>query len=165
MPRATIFTSLWMLIVAFAIAAQHILLSYHIIRRKYLLYAVSEKPAPKPPQASPQKKERRYHSGKISQERLEGYFRTQKPYLNPDYKITDLVEALDVNRTVISAFINQTYGVTFPHYLNRWRLDELKRLRSLPANKGRSISSLISQTGFADYRRYAHAAAVERNGR
>ena len=47
--------------------------------------------------------------------------------------MTDLVEDLDVNRTVLSAFINQTYGMNFNRYLNRFRLRELDRLRSHPA--------------------------------
>ena len=162
MPRARILHSFWTLIVAFSIAGQHVLLSYHIIRRKYLLYAVSDKPAPKP-QQTPHKRGRRHYTGKISRQRLENYFRSEKPHLNPAYRIADLVEAMDVNRTVLSAFINRTYGVSFPRYLNRWRLRELEQLRALSANKGKSISSLIGKTGFTAYRHYAHAAAVERN--
>ncbi|WP_373155492.1 AraC family transcriptional regulator [Bacteroides cellulosilyticus] len=38
MPRATILHSLWTLLTAAAIAFQHVLLSYHIIRRKYRIY-------------------------------------------------------------------------------------------------------------------------------
>ncbi|MFR1292098.1 MAG: hypothetical protein ACLSB7_07785 [Parabacteroides distasonis] len=49
-------------------------------------------------------------------------------FLRPGYKMTDLVEDLDVNRTVLSAFINQTYGMNFNRYLNRFRLRELDRL-------------------------------------
>ena len=59
--------------------------------------------------------------------------------------MTDLVEDLDVNRTVLSAFINQTYGMNFNRYLNRFRLRELDRLRLRPANQGKSVSSLIGQ--------------------
>ena len=58
--------------------------------------------------------------------------------------MTDLVEDLDVNRTVLSAFINQTYSMNFNRYLNRFRLRELDRLRSHPANQGKSVSSLIA---------------------
>ena len=70
------------------------------------------------------------------------FFREHKPFLRPGYKMTDLVEDLDVNRTVLSAFINQTYGMNFNRYLNRFRLRELDRLRSHPANQGKSVSSL-----------------------
>jgi len=76
--------------------------------------------------------------------------------------MTDLVEDLDVNRTVLSAFINQTYGMNFNRYLNRFRLRELDRLRLRPANQGKSVSSLIGQVGFKDFRTYSRAVATER---
>ena len=75
--------------------------------------------------------------------------------------MTDLVEDLDVNRTVLSAFINRTYGMNFNRYLNRFRLRELDRLRSHPANQGKSVSSLIGQVGFKDFRT-SRAVATER---
>ena len=84
--------------------------------------------------------------------------------MNPDYKITNLVEDLDVNRTTLSAFINRTYGVNFNRYLNRRRLKELEQLRLQPANQGKSISSLIDKVGFKDFRNYTRAAAAEREG-
>ncbi len=162
MPRDRIYYSIWMILVSFSIAIQHVLLSYHIIRRKYLLYVVPEKNyEPEQPEELPKKRERRLHSGKISVQRLEDYFRNEKPYLNPDYNLNDLVEAMDVNRTVMSTFINRTYGTSFPRYLNGWRLRELERLRNDPANKGKTVTALIDQTGFGEYRKYARAIAAE----
>ena len=76
--------------------------------------------------------------------------------------MTDLVEDLDVNRTVLSAFINQTYSMNFNRYLNRFRLRELDRLRSHPANQGKSVSSLIGQVGFKGFRTYSRAVVAER---
>ena len=161
MPRSKIFLSVWTFIVSLSIAAQHVLLSYHILRRKYLLYAIHVREPDDRPKAL-HRSACRHYSGKISRQRLESYFRHEKPYLKPDYKITDLVEAMDVNRSVLSAFINQTYGVGFSRYLNRWRLRELEQLRAQPANRDKTISALIGQTGFGEYRKYARAAAVER---
>ena len=105
---------------------------------------------------------RRSHSGKLTQRRFERFFREHKPFLRPGYKMTDLVEDLDVNRTVLSAFINRTYGMNFNRYLNRFRLRELDRLRLRPANQGKSVSSLIGQVGFKDFRTYSRAVATER---
>ena len=112
------------------------------------------------PQTEPR---RRRHSGELNRSRFENFIRDRKPYLNPDYKITNLVEDLDVNRTTLSAFINQTYGVNFNRYLNRRRLKELEQLRLQPANQGKSISSLIDKVGFKDFRNYTRAAAAERD--
>ncbi len=72
------------------------------------------------------------------------------------------MEALDINRTTLSAFINRTYGVNFNRYLNRLRLKELEKLRSQPDGQGKSISSLLDKAGFKDFRNYSRAAAAER---
>ena len=187
MPRATILHSLWTLLAACAIAFQHVLLSYHIIRRKYRLYTTPDnaagqgavtimeaatqpdaepttEPADSPESAPepPAKPARRHHSGKLTRVRLEAYFRHEKPWLDPACKIADLVEVFDVNRTALSSFINRTYGMNFNRYLNRWRLRELDRLRSLPSNRGKSMRSLVEKAGFDNYRTYLRAIAAER---
>ena len=181
MPRATILHSFWTLLAAGAMAFQHVLLSYHIIRRKYQPYSVPQNRTAQSteiqteaaslieetdstesdpePETKPQ---RRHHSGKLSRVRFEAYFRNEKPWLDPTCKIADLVEVFDVNRTALSGFINRTYGKNFNRYLNSWRMKELDRLRSLPSNHGKSIRSLIEKTGFDNYRTYLRAAAAER---
>ena len=163
MPRGKILYSIWTSVVTLSIAAQHVLLTYHVIRREYVLYAVPE-PEGKVPGDAAEKTPRRQHSGSMSRLRLETYFVKEKPYLNPGYKITDLVEALDVNRTVISEFINREYGMNFNRYLNHWRLREVERLRSLPGNEGKSESALVKQAGFGEYRQYTRALAAGREG-
>lgn len=176
MPRGEILYSIWTFMVALSIAAQHILLSYHIIRRDYLPYIIVEKKQkqpddaikeqPQPPQKQSKETEvklpRRQHSGKLNRRRFESFIRNNKPYLNPDYKMTDLVEDLDVNRTALSSFINSTYGMNFNRYLNRMRLQELDKLRSQPDGEGKSISSLIDKVGFKDFRNYSRAIAAEK---
>ncbi|WP_455673550.1 AraC family transcriptional regulator [Phocaeicola sp.] len=171
MPRSEFYTSTWTVMVALSIAAQHVLLSYHIIRRDYLLYIIPGKPHEPPkvtanwaeePQVKP---ERRQHSGKLDRQRFEDFIHNEKPYLKPDYKITDLVDDLDVNRTALSAFVNRTYGMNFNRYLNRLRLKELERLRSLPENQGKSVGSLLSKIGYKDIRNYSRAAAAEREAK
>ena len=175
MKRTEFYSSIWTLIVALSIAMQHVLLAYHVMRRDYVPYIITEK-TPKQPKATkkhvPQTEEqavetkekakapRKQHSGKLNRRRFESFIRNEKPYLNPDYKITDLVEALDINRTTLSAFINRTYGVNFNRYLNRLRLKELEKLRSQPDGQGKSISSLLDKAGFKDFRNYSRAAAA-----
>ena len=92
---------------------------------------------------------------------MESYFRKEKPYLNKNFKLSDLVDALDVNRTVISSFINQTYGVNFNRYLNRWRLKEFKRLQKLPANNNKSIYYLQQKAGFTNNKHYLRTIRAE----
>jgi AraC-like DNA-binding protein len=86
--------------------------------------------------------------------RLESYIRKEKPYLNTKYKITDMSRDLNTNRTSLSVLINRTYGVNFCSFINRYRLHELNRIKSNPANKGLSEEELVNQAGFSDYRGY-----------
>lgn len=191
MPRGEILYSVWTLIVALSITVQHVLLSYHIIRRDYSPYIIKAvankqpqtitstpeptKPTEKPKEGTEEPKvetekpteesidttRRRQYTGKLNRKIFESFMRKEKPYLNPDYKMTNLVDDLDVNRTTLSEFVNRTYGMNFNRYLNRMRLEELRKLRALPANMGKSMKSLADMAGFKDYRNYSRAATAE----
>lgn len=99
----------------------------------------------------------------LTGKRFEEYFREHKPYLNPELKITDLIDPLKANRTVISNFVNKTYGVNFNRYINRLRVKELERLKNLPKNKGMEIPQLLSKAGFSSMRNYTRALAAEQD--
>jgi len=188
---------------ALCISGQFILLTFHIMKRNYLLYTIhadyESHPVPTQVQDNPetnrpakqeqgqltfltaavtdiapkggesrnvnheskkQKDDRKFHSGKLTRRRLNVYFRKQKPYLQADFKMTDLAEIMDVNRSVLSAFINRNYGVHFNRFVNQWRLKELERLLSMPVNKGKSITRLVAKAGFKDLRQYFRAKSV-----
>lgn len=163
MPRSEILYSVWTLLVASSIATQHIMLSYHIMRRDYYPYIIPEKrPLTSAGRHGGKLFTRRKYTGELNRPIFEKFILSQKPYLNPDYKITDLMEDLDVNRTAISAFINRTYHMNFNRYLNRLRLKELDKLRSQPGNEKKSLTSLALKVGFKGYRNYLRAVAAER---
>ncbi|MCD8262062.1 MAG: hypothetical protein LUD15_11785 [Bacteroides sp.] len=86
--------------------------------------------------------------------RLDAYMRKNKPYLNPKLKITDLTVPLNTNRTALSILINSSLGMNFSRYVNRYRLLELRKLRSNPANKSLTELKLVAKAGFSDYRGY-----------
>ena len=165
MPRKDAVTSIFTAITSVVASGQYILLTFHIIRRKYLPYAVSEsiKVEPEDAENGTQIDERRLHAGRLTRRRLNGFFRKQKPYLQAHFKITDLVEAMDVNRSILSAFINQNYGINFNRFVNQWRLQELKRLQKLPSNKGKSVAKLLDKAGFTGLRHYYRAVAAEKH--
>ena len=62
----------------------------------------------------------------LGRQRVEKYLENKKPYLNPEFKITDMARDLFSNRTYISAFINREYGVNFNRFINNYRLKEWK---------------------------------------
>lgn len=66
----------------------------------------------------------------LGRQQVEKYLEDRKPYLNPEFKITDMARDLVSNRTYISAFINREYGVNFNRFINSYRLKEVERLHA-----------------------------------
>ncbi|GAB6011803.1 AraC family transcriptional regulator [Viscerimonas tarda] len=170
LPRNEILASVWTAVTAFCMSGQFIALTFHIVRRRYLPYAVHPEPEEevetkeeieKSEESGEQEDDRRFHSGKLTRRRVNAYFRKEKPYLQADFKITDLAEAMDVNRAVMSGFINKAYKMNFNRFLNLWRLRELERLQALPSNRGKSIAKLIGRAGFTEERQYYRAKRSE----
>ena len=88
---------------------------------------------------------------------FEGYFKKNKPFLNPNLTISDLTEPLQCNRTYLSKFVNRTYGMNFSNYINSCRLYEIERLMAMPGNRNKTPESLYLQAGFRSYRNYLSA--------
>ena len=75
--------------------------------------------------------------------KLEQWMQTEKPYLNPNFKLIDLMQVLPMNRTYLSEFINSTYNCTFYQFVTRYRIEEAKRLmRECPELKMAEIATL-----------------------
>lgn len=85
---------------------------------------------------------------------FEEYIVLQKPFLNQDLRITDLVDVFHVNRTYISSFINVEYNMNFSTYINNHRMEEYRRLSRLPENLHRSKQELVEMAGFNSYRSF-----------
>lgn len=187
LPRTIVFHSMLPLIGALCIASQHIILTYHIIRRDYMLFITIpgrkhpllsdlertiSKPAVPPHHQSAHKDDsfrvRKSYTRTdkpLTHRRLEDWVKKHKPFLSPSFKITELAEAFDTNRTYISNFVNRTYGINFNRYLNRLRLNELDRLTKMHSNKDQNLRHLITKAGFTDYKHYMRALQTEKDDR
>ena len=93
----------------------------------------------------------------LSKERFEKYMQEDKPYLNPELKITDLTGELQTNRTYLSTFINRTYGMNFKAYINDCRLREMEALLAGSTYAGESMTGLAIRAGFGCYHSYRRA--------
>lgn len=202
-PRTIAFSSGFPFVASLAIFFQHILLTYHIIRRQYMLYITFPGREHKPlrrnavrragrvqahgaaetdtayrrtygmdfPQADtgaavpevPQKQRKPYTkvAGTLTRKSFEGYMDTHKPFLDPRFTITTLADAMNINRSYLSGFVNRTYGVNFNRYINRLRLRELDRLMNLPFNAGKTERNLAHAAGFSDYKHYSRTLRAE----
>lgn len=152
---------------ALCIMAQEILLTYQVIRRQYLSYKTFDL-------FSGNEKETENNSSIVKQppvpddtrEQLnrtafENYLSQQKPFLDPDFKLTDMAEAMGVNRTVMSNFINQTYGVNFRRYLNQCRIREYQTLIAHSSNEQKNPYQVMAMAGFKDSRHFQRAIQLE----
>ena len=78
---------------------------------------------------------------------LEEWMRTERPYLNPDFKLVDLREVLPLNRTYLSKLINEEFGCTFTEYITRYRVEDAKRImQCYPEMK---IQEVAKRCGFS----------------
>lgn len=151
-PRQHFGTSPWAILSTVFIVWLHLDLTYHLIIHKYQLNVL--------PVTAPEN-DRNRHRGRITRHQLERFYKKEKPYLSPDFRMTHLVKALDVNRTAISNFINRTYGMSFSRYTNHWRLKEMERLKTMFGNDGKRTEQLVQQAGFSDVKQYLRAKALE----
>lgn len=78
---------------------------------------------------------------------LEEWMDREKPYLNPDFKLLDLRKVLPLNRTYLSQFIHVEYGCSFYQFVNRYRIEEYKRLKT--EHPKMKIGELSSLCGFS----------------
>jgi len=88
-----------------------------------------------------------YNTGKLN-EKLLDLFIKEAIYKNADLKITHLSEKLRTNRTYISKHINTEYSCTFNDFVNRYRIEEAKRLLTDDLSKTYSLNYISEKSGF-----------------
>lgn len=79
--------------------------------------------------------------------RIEKMMREEKVYRKRDISLEMLSDLLETNRTYVSDAINTFAGVSFPNYINMYRIREAVRLISQPENKI-LIKQLADQMGY-----------------
>ncbi len=81
-------------------------------------------------------------------ERLIELFVHGNVYKNSDLKITQVSEMLNTNRTYISKLINTEFSCTFSEFVNRYRVEEAKRLLGEEISKSYSLDYISEKSGF-----------------
>ena len=90
---------------------------------------------------------------------MEAWLDKEKPYLNPDFQLTDLRQVLPLNRTYLSQFINAEYGCTFYQFVNRRRIDEAKRMKT--EHPEWTMQDISQRCGFSSARVFYRTFARE----
>ena len=79
--------------------------------------------------------------------RLDEWMEKEKPYLNKDFRLMDLMQVLPINRTYLSQFIMAEYGCNFYQFVANYRIEEAKRL--MRENPGLKIQDIAERSGFS----------------
>jgi AraC-like DNA-binding protein len=89
--------------------------------------------------------------------KMQEYFVSQKPYLNPKLKLEDIVLELGVPKKEITQLLKQEYGFNFNTYVNSFRVEELKQLFSDSAYANFKIESVAEKAGFGSKQSFYNA--------
>ena len=81
-------------------------------------------------------------------EKLLSHIEKNKPYLNPELTLTDLAKQLEISRNQLSQVINIGVGDNFYNFINKFRVEEVKKLIKEDQGKQYKIMSLANNAGF-----------------
>jgi AraC-like DNA-binding protein len=88
------------------------------------------------------------HTAKELHQRLQSLMENEKLFTEPEFTLTDLAQRLDIHPNYLSQIINEIEGVNFYDYINGWRIEEFKKLVSLPQNHKFTLLALAYDCGF-----------------
>lgn len=80
--------------------------------------------------------------------RIMKYMEDKKPFLNPDLTLTDLAREVGMGRNQLSELINSGVGINFYEFINKYRVEEVKRLLADPRSKTTKIIAIAFDAGF-----------------
>jgi len=149
-------------------ASLHLILLYNTIHGNVLLKASVNKPfhddyaTVRMRRYNVNRKRRIKKKEQLNKSDFEKYMKSKKPYLDPNFKITDLEELFRVNRSYISAFINSNYGMNFSRIVNKYRLMEFDGLTQMVEHQGKTIAQRAQMAGFGSYNNYLRAKQQEK---
>jgi len=81
-------------------------------------------------------------------EDLNRLFSQKKPFLDVNYKISDLEKQLKVKRGDFAEYTKKKYRRNFNQFINLWRISELHQLQALPENRDIIINKLCLNKGW-----------------
>lgn len=81
--------------------------------------------------------------------KVEEIMETEKPYLQTDLKVADLAAMVGISSHKLSQFFSQHKGHTFYDYVNKFRVEEFKRLVKDDKNRSLTLSAMAEKAGFS----------------
>lgn len=81
-------------------------------------------------------------------QRVERLMETEKAYLEADITIESLAKRVSLPERTLSRILNQHFGVNFFEFINRYRVQEAKRLLSAPEYRDWTMLDILAEAGF-----------------
>ena len=79
---------------------------------------------------------------------LLAFMEDKKPYLNAELTLTGLANDLDISRNQLSYVINDGVGDNFYNFINKYRVEQVKKLMSDPKVQHYNMMGLALEAGF-----------------
>ena len=93
----------------------------------------------------------------LLKEKLVAFMEKEKPFLNPNFRITDLSPKLFTNRTYLSQLINTEFKMSFSDFVNRYRIQHAKTLMDKDMESNYSLNYFSEQSGFGSVSSFIRA--------
>ncbi|QBY04481.1 AraC family transcriptional regulator [Thalassotalea sp. HSM 43] len=71
-----------------------------------------------------------------------------KAYMDPDITLDKLAETLNIIPRDLSMLINRHYGINFYEFINKYRIEEAKKMLISPLHKDTTITDIYLDVGF-----------------
>lgn len=84
----------------------------------------------------------------LEKERVKLFVETNQSYLKPDFTLKSLSEGVNMSMHDVSATINNGYRMNFNEWINRYRVEEVKKRLLDPSKKHYSLVALAFESGF-----------------
>jgi AraC-like DNA-binding protein len=80
--------------------------------------------------------------------KLQQFMENEKPFLDPELSLSSLSKAVGLNRNQLSQLINTHIGENFYDFINKYRIDEVKRLMVDPEKQKYNLLGIALEAGF-----------------
>jgi AraC-like DNA-binding protein len=81
-------------------------------------------------------------------EKLQQYMKNEKPFLDPELSLSTMAKGMGLNRNQLSQLINTGLGENFYDFINKYRVEEVKRLMVDPQKQNYNLLGMAVEAGF-----------------
>lgn len=86
----------------------------------------------------------------VMKEKLRRIMANEKPYLDHTIRMEDLADKLNLSRNHTSQIINQHYNLSFFDFVNKYRVEEAKKLLAQNEKNNANITQIVYDSGFGN---------------